>query len=155
MANMLLPGQYYIISLQDNEQLDVSNIIPAIFPPPPLPVIVLPREVVPPRPPFTVEPVNGGDNTYVIRVADRNTRGQENRVFAFEDQPAEEWVIVYRELQGAYTIERRGEPVGWTAPLPEETELRQVALNPLISTPSFPPRFLPRQLFRFERLPEE
>ncbi|KAI6014109.1 hypothetical protein PISMIDRAFT_196824 [Pisolithus microcarpus 441] len=155
MANILLHGQYYIISVQDNEQLDVSKIIPAIFPPPPLPVIVLPREVVPPRPPFTVEPVNGGDNTYVIKVENRNTRGQEKRVFAFEDQPAEEWVIVYRELQGAYTIERRGEPVGWTVPLFEETELRQVVLEPIISTHSIPPQFLPRQLFRFEGLPVE
>ncbi|KAI6124893.1 hypothetical protein EV401DRAFT_1940492 [Pisolithus croceorrhizus] len=155
MANTPLHGQYYIISLQDNDHLDVSNIVPAIFPPPPLPVIVLPREVVPPRPPFTVEPVNGGDNTYAIRVENRNTRGQENRVFAFEDQPAEEWVIVYRQFQNAYTIQRRDDPAGWTVPLPEETELRQVTLSPLISTRSLPPQFLPRQLFRFERVPEE
>ncbi|KAI6001267.1 hypothetical protein EDD15DRAFT_2192914 [Pisolithus albus] len=155
MANVLLHGQYYVISVQDNEQLDVSRIIPHIFPPPPLPVIVLPREVVPPKPPFTIEPVNGGDNTYVIKVEDRNTRGEEKRVFAFEDQPAEEWVILYREGQDAYTIERRGEPVGWTVPLPEETGLRQVALEPIISTGSLPPQFLPRQLFRFERLPKE
>ncbi|KAI6101174.1 hypothetical protein F5141DRAFT_1137160 [Pisolithus sp. B1] len=155
MANTLLHDQYYIISLQDNDYLDVSNIVPAISPPPPLPVIVLPRGVVPPRPPFTVEPVNGGDNTYAIRVENRNTRGQENLVYAFEDQPAEEWVVIYRELQRAYTIERRGESVGWTVPLPEETELRQVTLSPLISTRSLPPQFLPRQLFRFERVPEE
>ncbi|KAI6108835.1 hypothetical protein EDD16DRAFT_1898485 [Pisolithus croceorrhizus] len=125
-------------------------------------------------PPFTVEPVNGGDNTYAIRVENRNTRGQENRVFAFEDQPAEEWVIVYREFQNAYTevtgsrhprvldtdtmmvsIQRRDDPAGWTVPPLEETELRQVTLSPLISTPSLPLQFLPRQLFRFERVPEE
>ncbi|KAI5993350.1 hypothetical protein EDC04DRAFT_2910859 [Pisolithus marmoratus] len=153
MADRLLHGQYYITSLQNNENLGVSNIVPAIFPPPPLPVIVLPDGVLPPR--FTVEPVNGGDNTYVILVERRNTRGQEDRVFAFENEPAEEWVILYRELQDAYTIERRGEPVGWTVPQPEETEIRQVVLRPIISTRSLPPQFLPTQLYRFERAPEE
>ncbi|KAI6044499.1 hypothetical protein EDC04DRAFT_2599520 [Pisolithus marmoratus] len=153
MAGRLLHGQYYITSLQNNENLGVSNIVPAIFPPPPLPVIVLPDGVLPPR--FTVEPVNGGDNTYVILVERRNTRGQEDRVFAFENEPVEEWVILYRELQDAYTIERRGGPVGWTVPQPEETEIRQVVLRPIIATPSLPPRFLPSQLYRFERAPEE
>lgn len=147
MDKRLLPGQYYITSLQNNENLGVSQSLPVI-PPPPVPVIVLPQGVLPPK--FTVEVVNGGDNTYAIKVEGRNTRGQEDRVFAFADQSAEEWVILYREYDDAYTIERRGEPIGWTVQQPEGVEDRQVVLRPIISTRSIPPHFLPAQLFRFE-----
>ncbi|KAI6010939.1 hypothetical protein F5J12DRAFT_891445 [Pisolithus orientalis] len=151
MANELLHGQYIITSVADQENLGVSIIVPLIFPPPPIPVIVLPEGVVPPK--FTIEPVNGGNNTYVILVDKRNTRGQDERVFAFENEPAEEWVIIYREPQNAYTIERRGGPLGWTAP-PREEPLpeRQILLSPLIVRPSEPPQFLPSQLFRLTRV---
>ncbi|KAI6139721.1 hypothetical protein BKA82DRAFT_24315 [Pisolithus tinctorius] len=151
MVNELPPGQYIITSVADQENLGVSNIVPLIFPPPPIPVIVLPDGVLPPR--FTIELVNGGDNTYVILVEKRNTRGQDERVFAFENEPAEEWVIIYREPQNAYTIERRGGPLAWTAP-PREQPLpeRQILLNPLVVQLSEPPQFLPTQLFRFTRV---
>lgn len=102
MADKLLHGQYIITSVADNENLGVSNIPPIpIFPPPPIPVIVLPDGVLPPR--FTIESVNGGNNTYVILLGKRNTRGQDERVFAVENEPAEEWIITYSELQNAYT----------------------------------------------------
>ncbi|KAI6108834.1 hypothetical protein EDD16DRAFT_62690 [Pisolithus croceorrhizus] len=173
MAERLLPGQYYITSLQNNDNLGVSEIGPLIFPPPPAPVIVLPEGVLPPRviftscvaykdstdpdlPQFTVVPVDTGEaNAYVIVVNNETTRGQEDRVFAFADEPAEVWAIVHREFHNAYTIERRGGSVGWTVPPPEERELRQVFLSPIIATFSLPPQFLPSQLFRFERVPEQ
>ncbi|KAI6010931.1 hypothetical protein F5J12DRAFT_571133 [Pisolithus orientalis] len=147
MDKRLLPGQYYITSLQNNENLGVSQSLPVI-PPLPVPVMILRPGVLPPE--FTVEVVNGGDNTYVIKVERRNTRGRKDRVFAFADQPAEEWVILYREYNGAYTIERRDQPVGWTVQQPEGVEDRQVVLSPVVSTRSIPPQFRPTQLFRFE-----
>ncbi|KAI6014110.1 hypothetical protein PISMIDRAFT_196896 [Pisolithus microcarpus 441] len=154
MAEKISPGQYFVTSLLNNDNLGVSDIGPLIFPPPPAPVIVLPRGVLPPR--FTVVPVDTGEpNAYVVVVSNRTTRGQEDRVFAFADEPAEVWIIVYREYHKAYTIERRGGPVGWTAPESEEPEPRQIVLSPIISTKSLPPQFLPSQLFKFERVPEQ
>ncbi|KIK18180.1 hypothetical protein PISMIDRAFT_684473 [Pisolithus microcarpus 441] len=103
-----------------------------------------------------VVPVDIGEpNAYVIVASNRTIRGQEGGVFAFADEPAEVWIIVYREDHEAYTIERRGGPIGWTAPKSEEPEPRQIVLSPLISTDSLPPQFLPFQLFKFERVPEQ
>ncbi|KAI6045514.1 hypothetical protein EDC04DRAFT_2598807 [Pisolithus marmoratus] len=162
---------YYIISLQDNQYLDISDIQPAIIPPPSLTVIGLPQDLVSSwvmlilcitykvltdfdQPLFAIKPVSGGCNTYTISIKNRNTCSQENLLFACKGWPAEEWVITYRELQHAYIIERRGESVGWTAPLPGGGDY-QVTLSPLITAPSLPPQFLPHQLFRLECVPEE
>lgn len=154
MAEKLSPGQYLVTSLLNNDNLGVSELSLMIFPPPPAPVIVLEKGVMPPR--FTVVPVDTGEpNTYVIAVRNGSTRGQEDRVFSFEDEPAEVWIIIYRENHKAYTIERRGGPDGWTAPKSEEPKLRQIVLSPVICTMSLPPQYLPSQLFKFEHVPEK
>ncbi|KAI5982707.1 hypothetical protein EDC04DRAFT_2915383 [Pisolithus marmoratus] len=158
MVNALLTGQYRITSLVNNEPLSLSNV------PSPLAVIVLPQGILPYN--FTVVPVGDGDDTYVILVDNRNTRGENERVFAYEDRSAEVWVIRYREPQDAYTIERRDGPLpsepppipipslAWTVPDREsETERQdQVLLRPLIVLLSDPPQYIPSQLFRFERV---
>ncbi|KAI6044503.1 hypothetical protein EDC04DRAFT_372379 [Pisolithus marmoratus] len=160
MVNRLPYGRYYITSLEDNRNLGVSRFVNPIYPPPPVPVIVLPQGVLPSRV-FTVVPVEGGDNTYVILVERRLVRGDEDRVLAYENEPAEVWVIRFREHQNAYTIERRyeverqGEPLAWTAPRSDQEHERQVLLCPLLATKSEPPQFRPTQLFRFERVPLE
>ncbi|KAI6001268.1 hypothetical protein EDD15DRAFT_2361619 [Pisolithus albus] len=154
MAEILFPGQYFVTSLLNNDNLGVTDIAPMIYPPPPAPVIVLPKGVLPPR--FTVVPVDVGEpNAYVIAVRNGSTRGEEDRVFSFADKPAEVWIITYRENHNAYTIERKGGPVGWTTPKSEEPEPRQIVLSPVVSTKSLPPQFLPSQLFKFERVPEK
>ncbi|KAI5982708.1 hypothetical protein EDC04DRAFT_2915384 [Pisolithus marmoratus] len=156
MVNELPTGQYRITSLLDNDPLSVSS------GPAPLAVIVLPPGVLPYS--FTVVPVHDGDDTYVILVDNRNTRGENERVFAFRDRPAEVWVIRYREPQDAYTIERRDGPLStdpppvplaWTVPRqePESGEREdQVLLRPLAATRSDPPQFRSSQLFRIERV---
>ncbi|KAI6108831.1 hypothetical protein EDD16DRAFT_62378 [Pisolithus croceorrhizus] len=159
MANEPLHGPYHIISSANNNSLGLFLIInPPNPPPPPGParVILLRPEVLPHQ--FMVEQVHGKNNTYVIE----NTRGQDDRVFDFANEPAEEWVICHREFQDAYTIERRcepertGEPLAWTAPPDDESVAsRQILLRPLILEPSNPPRFPPSQLFRFHRVREE
>ncbi|KAI6000262.1 hypothetical protein EDC04DRAFT_1070382 [Pisolithus marmoratus] len=101
MVNRLPYGRYYITSLEDNRNLGVSRFVNPIYPPPPVPVVVLPRDVMPPM--FTVVPVEGGDNTYVVLVERRLVRGDKDRVLAYENEPAEVWVINYREAQSAYT----------------------------------------------------
>lgn len=94
--------------------------------------------------------------THTLSFSRKGTPAANERVFAVENEPAEEWIITYSEPQNAYTIERRGEPLGWTAP-PRDEPLpeRQIFLRPLIVQPSEPPRFLPSQLFRLTPVPRE
>ncbi|KAI5985205.1 hypothetical protein EDC04DRAFT_3149806 [Pisolithus marmoratus] len=140
MANKSLHGQYHIITLENNNYLGLPIDLPTFLP---RPVVVLPPSIVPP-PPFTVEPVDGRDNTYVILTEKRNTRAQEHCIFAFENEPAEEWVILPRESPNVHSIERRSESLAWTAPPPEESDRRVHLVQPS------DPQFLPSQLFRFE-----
>ncbi|KAI5982705.1 hypothetical protein EDC04DRAFT_2915381 [Pisolithus marmoratus] len=146
MVNRLPYGRYYITSLEDNRNLGISRFVNPIYPPPPVPV-------------FTVVPVEGGENTYVILVERRLVRGDKDRVLAYENEPAEVWVINYGEAQSAYTIERRcelerkGEPLAWT--VGDNEHEYQVLLRTLVVKHSEPPQFRPSQLFRFERAREE
>ncbi|KAI5999145.1 hypothetical protein EDD15DRAFT_2239005 [Pisolithus albus] len=149
MANKLVYGQYRITNVGKEEYLGVSRIRPDIYPPPPAPVVVLRRGVLPPE--FTIVPVDVGANAYIILVEQRVIRDQDGRVFAFENEPAEVWLIRYNDAQNAYTIERRAEVfpelyTGWTAPSPDETaDPDQIFLSRF-------PEPSPFQLFRFERV---
>jgi hypothetical protein len=64
---------------------------------------------------------------------------------------AAEWVITHQEHRNAYTIALANKPhLGWTVPI-NLKEGHQVALGPILSTPSIPPQFLPTQLFSIRR----
>ncbi|KAI6127202.1 hypothetical protein F5141DRAFT_378975 [Pisolithus sp. B1] len=123
MPKELAYGRYHIASVQREEQLGVST-EPDISSPPPAPVVVLPRGVLPPE--FTIVPVNVEANAYIILVEKRVTGDQEDLVFASTGEPAEVWLITYCEIPNAccepqkgYTIQKRDgiSPfLGWTAP---------------------------------------
>ncbi|KAI6116664.1 hypothetical protein EDD16DRAFT_1798278 [Pisolithus croceorrhizus] len=142
MPKELAYGRYHIASVQREEQLGVST-EPDISSPPPAPVVVLPRGVLPPEvilmlrviredstdldlPQFTIVPVNVEANAYIILVEKRVTGDQEDLVFASTGEPAEVWLITYCEIPNAcgepqkgYTIQKRDgiSPfLGWTAP---------------------------------------
>ncbi|KAI6009819.1 hypothetical protein PISMIDRAFT_689051 [Pisolithus microcarpus 441] len=149
MENKLVYGRYRIVHVGKEEYLGLSNTGLDIYPPPPAPVIVLPPDVLPPE--FTIVPVDVEANTYVILVEKRVTRGQDNRVFAFVNEPAEVWRIRYNEAHDAYSIEKRGEfgpglSLGWTLVIFVDTvNPNQITLQQF-SEPG------PYQLFKFERV---
>ncbi|KAI6009676.1 hypothetical protein EDC04DRAFT_2610610 [Pisolithus marmoratus] len=168
-------GQYLINNM--DTPLGVSQISNLPEPPPPVPVILGPPPyIVTPilcvtrkasthlDLQFTVVPVDIEDNTYVILVDRRVTRGEDDRVFAFENKPAQVWAINYREAEQAYTIDEcweliqrylsievrtligPPEPYGWTAPSRDEPQhMGQILLCLFVE-----PR--PEQLFKFERV---
>ncbi|KAI6139784.1 hypothetical protein BKA82DRAFT_4222036 [Pisolithus tinctorius] len=168
MMHSLRPGLYWIVSVEYKEELGLSRFSNPIYPPPPVPVVVLPPGVLPPQ--FIVELVENERETYLIKVQEdmipviRNTRGvpgpedpqlPDPRVFAFENEPAEKWVVLHREDENIYTIERKPEyrNLAWTAPPHEEPEpLRQILLRELNVRPTDPPTFDPFQLFNFQYL---
>ncbi|KIK18190.1 hypothetical protein PISMIDRAFT_197077 [Pisolithus microcarpus 441] len=149
MVHKLYPGQYYIVSVVNDRYLGVcGDTSPTCPPPPPAPVVVLSPEYKGTK--FTVEAGNFGDYTFTIRAEYANTLGLGERVFALTNEPAEDWVIHYRESMEAYTIERAFSPRTWTVPPEEPGFDRQVLLNTLIFQPSeHGPQYLPSQLFKF------
>ncbi|KAI6010905.1 hypothetical protein F5J12DRAFT_891408 [Pisolithus orientalis] len=169
MMHRLRPGVYQIISVAYKEDLGLSRFANPIYPPPPVPVVVLPDGVLPPK--FIVELVVDEPETYLIKVQEdmspviKNTRGvpgpedprlPDPRVFAFENEPAEKWVVLHREDDeddDIYTIERKPGygNLAWTAPRREEPEPeRQILLRELIVRPADPPIYDPFQLFKFQ-----
>ncbi|KAI5985212.1 hypothetical protein EDC04DRAFT_2830257 [Pisolithus marmoratus] len=155
MNNRLLPGQYLITCLENDDHLGLSHFVNPLPDPSPAEVILLPQGVVPPQ--FTVVPVDvGGTDTYVIVVENLTIRGRDDRAFAFGNEPAEVWCIRYSESHNAYTITRREEPSVWTALREEPEHPGQILICPLVCMPqSIPPQFHSSQLFRFERVPRE
>ncbi|KAI5988594.1 hypothetical protein EDD15DRAFT_1369745 [Pisolithus albus] len=106
-------GNYRIYSLVSNQPLGIQSIlgyrpdVPVVEPAQPRitsradPVVVPVPGAVPQT--FTVRQVNGSEETYVITIDRKNTGDERNLVYAFENEPAQEWVITYREKQDAYT----------------------------------------------------
>lgn len=166
MVHRLHPGVYQIISVAYQRDLGTSrdrNVID------PVPVVVLRVGVLPPR--FIVEEVENEPETYFIKVQEdmspviKNTRGVPGpeepnlpvpRVFAFENENPEKWVILHREDPEIYTIQRKPEcgSLAWTAPrgLPDEEPEpdRQVLLERLIIKETDPPTIDRFQLFQFQ-----
>ncbi|KAI6124635.1 hypothetical protein EV401DRAFT_1176800 [Pisolithus croceorrhizus] len=136
MANTLLHGQYFIISLQDNEHLDVSNIVPAIFP-----RLPFHRRSQSSRSTEGITPTPSGSRIGTPVVKRIVSLPSKTNLLRSGLLSTENFKMHTRNIQ------RRDDPAGWTVPPLEETELRQVTLSPLISTPSLPLQFLPRQLF--------
>ncbi|KAI6095973.1 hypothetical protein EV401DRAFT_1157437 [Pisolithus croceorrhizus] len=115
-------GQYHIINVERSEYLGISNIGPDTYPwpGPPASVAVLHNPFFPPEVmlmfwviyedltvldllQFTIVPVDIGANAYAILIEKRVTGDHGNRVFAFSNEPAEVWLIRYKEAQDAYT----------------------------------------------------
>ncbi|KAI6039731.1 hypothetical protein EDC04DRAFT_1636890 [Pisolithus marmoratus] len=122
----LRSGDYRIHSLVSNQPLGIQRIV-GIRPDDPVVEPALPRmhsradPVVVPVPSaapqiFTVQQVNESEDTYVIKIEGKYTRDERNLVYAFQDPPAQEWVITYRENQGAYTIVKMRTGGAWTDP---------------------------------------
>ncbi|KAI6017990.1 hypothetical protein BKA83DRAFT_681227 [Pisolithus microcarpus] len=119
-------GNYRIYSLVSNQPLGIQAILgyrpdaPVVEPAQPRitsradPVVVPVPSAAPQT--FTVRQVNGSEDTYVITIDRKNTRDERNLVYAFENEPAQEWVITYRENQGAYTIVKMRTGGAWTDP---------------------------------------
>lgn len=119
-------GDYRIHSLVSNQPLGIQSVVghrpddPVIAPARP-PVHSRADPVIVPAPgfapqTFTVQQVNGAEDTYVIRIEGKYTRDERNLVYAFQNPPAQEWVITYRENQGAYTIVKMRTGGAWTDP---------------------------------------
>ncbi|KAI6094563.1 hypothetical protein F5141DRAFT_1296184 [Pisolithus sp. B1] len=140
MAREFPHGPYHIINWENKNFLGRSPIHA-----PPIPVILLRSGDSPQE--FMVEAINRDDDTHVVLI--ENTCGESDRVYDFGDEPSEEWTVRYREYQDAYTIEKAGEPLAWTAP-PVHEGFPQILLRPLIVESSDPPRFLDSQLFIFD-----
>ncbi|KAI6017975.1 hypothetical protein BKA83DRAFT_4316441 [Pisolithus microcarpus] len=119
-------GNYKIYSLVSNQPLGIQAIlgyrpdVPVVEPAQPRinsradPVVVPVPGAAPQT--FTIRQVNGSEDTYVITIDRKNTRDERNLVYAFENEPAQEWVITYRENQGAYTIVKMRTGGAWTDP---------------------------------------
>ncbi|KAI6009820.1 hypothetical protein PISMIDRAFT_18296 [Pisolithus microcarpus 441] len=104
-------------------------------------IVVLDPSVQGPK--FTVTAV-GGDNTYTIELKGHFVRGRDDRVYSFNDGLAEEWVIIPREADGAYTIRRKADNTAWTAPSRPNELLQQILLERLDTAT------VSHQLFRFD-----
>ncbi|KAI5990298.1 hypothetical protein F5J12DRAFT_786523 [Pisolithus orientalis] len=114
--------EYRIISVQHSQYLhDVS----VCFPSPPRAIAVIsPDNSDVQAPKFTVRK-GDGDNTYTMKVNGGDVRGGPgDLIYSFEDGCTEEWVIIFREADRAYTdmtipsIESKSsDRRAWTAPL--------------------------------------
>ncbi|KAI6095776.1 hypothetical protein F5141DRAFT_1221487 [Pisolithus sp. B1] len=168
MANRLPHGRYYITNMENNSVLNagISRIATPTHPLPPAPVILLPQGALPPRvtlifcfiykdptdldlPQFTVVPVIGENNTYIITVERRTVGHQGNHVVASENKPAELWLIRYRVDQSAFTVENAEGTLAWTASAVVPGQHRRINLSALAALPTA------QQLFNFEHAPSE
>lgn len=147
MATRCLHGRYYITNLERGSILNVgiSRTAAPVHPVDPAAVIVLPQGVLPPR--FTVVPVVGQDNLYVITAENRTIGRQQSNVVAFGNNPAELWVIRYREDRRAFTIENADRTLAWTVSA-AGLEPRRVTLAPANQPDA-------SQLFNLEHVPSE
>jgi len=95
-----------------------------------------------------------GEKTYRLSLGGYPYTGARNNKVTATLHPQQnlEWRATYHEFQDAYTIEPiHGDGKGWTVPFDADPESNAVIeLRILIMQPSFPPRILPGQLFRFE-----
>lgn len=149
MANRRLHGRYYITNLENGTILlnvGISRSAAPVRPVDPAAVIVLPQGVLPPR--FTVVPVVGQNNPYIITAESRTVGHQASDVVAFENNPADLWVIRYREDRRAFTIESADGTLAWTVsaagPVPRKV---------VLTAPANPPSAT--QLFNLEHVPSE
>ncbi|KAI6141923.1 hypothetical protein BKA82DRAFT_1003026 [Pisolithus tinctorius] len=92
---------YYVISVQHSQYLhDASGCFPSL---PRAIAVISPDNSDIQAPKFSVTK-GDGDNTYTIKVNRRDVRwGPGDLIYSFEDGHTEEWVIIFREAERAYT----------------------------------------------------
>ncbi|KAI5988706.1 hypothetical protein EDD15DRAFT_2287110 [Pisolithus albus] len=106
---------------------------------------------------FHVQVVDEFNHIYVITVDGKNTRDEEQLVYA-SMKPAQKWVITYRRQNNAYTIVKLDTDLAWTDPGEERRpnrrdpdEPRQIRLQPLAgASQGGYSDISPSQLFKFE-----
>ncbi|KAI6039725.1 hypothetical protein EDC04DRAFT_1635562 [Pisolithus marmoratus] len=111
---------------------------------------------------FTVQQVNGLEDTYLITREGRYTRDMWNAVYAIQSSPAQQWVITHRQQPDAYTITKLNTRQAWTEPdqygrdgRRNPDSPRQIRLEPLTTTKRCVcSDICPNQLFKFEALLE-
>ncbi|KAI5996603.1 hypothetical protein F5J12DRAFT_352389 [Pisolithus orientalis] len=143
-----VPAKYCITSVQHEKYLGDDQAGGVLSP---YPIVLLDTPILPPK--FTVTKSNE-INTYTITVNENMVHNLDDRVISYNDESTTEWVIIFRQHERAYTIERKVESsLAWTAPELEPdrpSNPLQILLKPLVCTYSIPPQFLPSQLFKFE-----
>ncbi|KAI6016574.1 hypothetical protein PISMIDRAFT_541318 [Pisolithus microcarpus 441] len=102
-------GDYVIYSLIDGP-LGIASIMGAIGR---VPVIVPSPGFYPQK--FHVEVVDEFNHIYVITVDGKNTRDEQQLVYASMEK-AQQWVITYRRQDNAYTIVKLDTDLAWTDP---------------------------------------
>lgn len=150
MPDNLNDGTLVVIrSFVENEALGTLLFEPPIGPPRPLPIVALRNGsgIMPSK--FSFHKV--GKNVYTITLYGRNVAVENDRVYAFANKPAQEWVIEHRQPQNGFTIVKMGTHLAWTN-LQENED--QIEVRPLIEIRSLPPQYLYTQLFRFELVVE-
>lgn len=98
-----------------------------------------------------------GDNTYKMKALGSPVGENDGLLFAFliGEEQGREWKIEACPQMGenCFVIMRPDEPVGWCVPELEEDRV-QIAVRPLISTRSFPPKYPPNEVFVITRVME-
>ncbi|KAI6010908.1 hypothetical protein F5J12DRAFT_891413 [Pisolithus orientalis] len=149
-------SDYHITSVQYGKYVrDVQA--NGVLPPYPIAILLSGDDVNPPKVvliPHTMHELTNlkadGDDTYTMKVNENTVQELDDRVFSFEDGCTEEWVIIFRESERAYTIERKADsPKAWTTPLlpiQKVDHYLQIFLQPLHGDPPHSPD----QLFKFD-----
>ncbi|KAH7927791.1 hypothetical protein BV22DRAFT_1127107 [Leucogyrophana mollusca] len=110
-------------------------------------VVVLPVGVEAPK--WIVEPM--GKGRYKLKVGGAITCEMKQELYAMLiGLEGEEWMIKYRDYHDAYTIEKANEKAGWL--VPDMKPFTQIAVRPLQSQPSAPPKFPDSELWKFIRI---
>ncbi|KAF8552816.1 hypothetical protein OG21DRAFT_1510988, partial [Imleria badia] len=146
MAHNITPGTHKIVSLIDGNPPTSVNLT---------------------RPGWQTVYLDGPVTTWVVRPEGKNTYrfsvGGYPYTGVIDDKVTAtihaeqnvEWRATYREVQKAYTIEPvDGNGKGWTVTDDSSHWHAPVKLDLIIILPMEPPRFPPRQLFRFEKVEE-
>ncbi|KAH7914247.1 hypothetical protein BJ138DRAFT_434388 [Hygrophoropsis aurantiaca] len=110
-------------------------------------VIVLPQGVQAPR--WIVESL--GKGRYRLKVGGAPTCEMNKELYAMlVEAQGEEWIVTHRDYHDACTVEKADGKSGWV--IPKETPYTQIAVRPLQSQPSAPPKFADNELWKFIRI---
>ncbi|KAH7908866.1 hypothetical protein BJ138DRAFT_305952 [Hygrophoropsis aurantiaca] len=146
-SNELEPGLYMITSLCLPGGSFIGRDVHEDLSLRPKRVIVLPQGVQAPR--WIVESL--GKGRYRLKVGGAPTCEMDKELYAMlVGTEGEEWIIKHRDYHDACTIEKADEKAGWV--VPGEKPQTQIAVRPLMSQPSAPPKFPDNELFKFIRI---
>ncbi|KAK6521731.1 hypothetical protein TWF506_001934 [Arthrobotrys conoides] len=118
----------------------------------PKPIYPLEGDEVGPNATWEIEHQN--EDEYILRCHGAPVASHDQQLFAIltEHHPPTVWKIT-KQAQGGYTIVVADDSgLGWVLPFIDEGDNKPIAVRPLIVQPSYPPRFPPNELFKFEKL---